>query len=273
MKRLECLMTDRAPIRAAIRKMIMKTGIGSYGFRYRIGAVRRPNYAYLVNEAARLSQRLGEARVSILEFGVAGGDGLLALEHHAAEVEKLYGVNVEIYGFDTGAGLPPPTDYRDLPYHFKNGFYKMDRSRLETKLSRARLVIGDVSETVQTFICRYNPAPIGAVAHDLDFYSSTASALKLFDADVSRLLPRIACYFDDTIGGAIEMYNDFTGERLAIHEFNATHVTRKISPLYHLVSSHRLPVAWHYQMWSFHVFDHPKYTTFVSTENQQLPIC
>jgi len=45
--------------------------------------VGRPNYAFLVYQAARLAAQLGQPRVSILEFGVAGGEGLLALEHHA----------------------------------------------------------------------------------------------------------------------------------------------------------------------------------------------
>src|SRR5580698_9362331 len=93
--------------RAVIRKVVKASSIGSYQFRYGIGAVNRPNYAYLIYHAARLAKLLGHKSVSVVEFGVAGGDGLLAMEYHAENIEKLTGVGIELYGFDTGAGLPP----------------------------------------------------------------------------------------------------------------------------------------------------------------------
>src|SRR5215472_87355 len=55
---LRRLMTHPAPVRAAIRRLIQVSQIGSYRFRYDIGAVDPPNYAYLVNEAAWLAKRL-----------------------------------------------------------------------------------------------------------------------------------------------------------------------------------------------------------------------
>jgi len=48
------------------------------------------------------------------------------------------------YGFDSGSGLPPPRDYRDMPYYFRAGLYQMDRQALERNLKLAKLVIGDV---------------------------------------------------------------------------------------------------------------------------------
>jgi len=100
---------------------------------------------------------------------------------------------------------------------------------------------------------------------------STMTALKLFDADSKYFLPRVFCYFDDTIGGDVEFFNDFTGERLAIHEFNESHRSVKLSPVYYLSAAPSSP-SWHHQIWSLHYFDHPKYNTFVSGENQQLAI-
>ena len=107
------LFNEPFPIRKICQVAIRRLKVGSYPFRYSIGAVVRPNYAFLVYQAAWLATRLGQPKVSILEFGCAGGQGLLALESHAEEVEKLFPIKIEIYGFDTGEGILPADDYRD----------------------------------------------------------------------------------------------------------------------------------------------------------------
>lgn len=267
---LHKLIRHPFPVRTASQLVIRHLRLGSYSFRFLIGAVSRPHYAYMVHQAANLAARLGQPRVSILEFGVAGGAGVLAIEEHARQAEKRFKVKIEVYGFDTGQGLPEPIDHRDLPYHWKPGFYEMNVSALKSRLKRAELVLGNVSDTVGTFFEKYNPAPIGAVSQDLDFYSSTVIALKLFDADPSHFLPRVFCYFDDTIGEEVELYGDFTGERLAINEFNSSHTYVKLSPIYYLRASSTQ--EWHHKMWSLHYFNHIDYNRFVSDENQQIPI-
>ena len=91
-------------------------------------------------------------------------------------------------------------------------------------------MIGAVEDTCATFFKDYDPAPIGRIFHDLDFYSSTCAALKLQDAESSRFLPRVLMYFDDIIGNnETWLCNEFTGERLAIQEFNRDHDMRRIS--------------------------------------------
>ena len=65
--------------------------------------------------------------------------------------------------------MPKPVDYRDLPYHWKEGFFSMNEEDLQKKLKKAKLVIGDIKETSKNFFSKYNPAPIGAVVHDFDF--------------------------------------------------------------------------------------------------------
>ena len=267
----EYLMTDKAPLRGAVKKVVAKLGLGSFQFRYRIEALQRMQYAYIIFQAAKLAAKLKQPRISILEFGVAGGAGLLWMERYAEEVERIFPVEIEIYGFDTGAGLPPPTDYRDLPYHWKEGFFAMDKAVLGAKLKRAKLVMGNVADTCSTFVRDFNPAPIGAVAHDLDFYSSTVDGLKLFDSQAAHLMPRMFCYFDDTIGSDIELYSDFTGERLAIDHYNAAHEQRKIAIPHYLRAQEGLG-TWRHQIWVCHVFDHPDYNRFVGVENQQLPL-
>jgi len=265
------ILLHPAPIRAAIIGLIKSWSLGSYPYRLKIGAVDRPHYGYIVYNAARLAKRLNIERISVLEFGVAGGSGLMNLEYHAREVEAIFPVKIDIYGFDTGKGLPKPVDYRDLPFHWREGFFRMDVPALQARLARAKLVLGNITDTAQRFFRDYDPAPIGAIIHDFDFYSSTAAALKLFEEDEKYFLPRIFCYFDDTIGDETPLYNDYTGQRLAINEFNQTHESQKLGLPYHLLGR-RNKESWYQQIFIYHDFQHPRYNDFVSDENQQLPI-
>jgi len=54
------LFNEPFPVRVLCRVIARRLHIGSYSFRLSIGAVVRPNYAYLVNQAARLAARLGQ---------------------------------------------------------------------------------------------------------------------------------------------------------------------------------------------------------------------
>src|SRR5262245_3814170 len=73
---------------------------------------QRQAYIWGVLQGVALAKVLGLDRVSVIELGVAGGAGLLALEHVAESAEKLMDVAVDVYGFDTGRGLPKPQGYR-----------------------------------------------------------------------------------------------------------------------------------------------------------------
>jgi hypothetical protein len=208
-----------------------------------------------------LAKALGKKRVSVIEFGVAGGNGLVALERVAEKVEAYFDVGVDVYGFDTGVGLPKPQDYRDLPNIYTEGRHPMDVNTLRQRLRRAQLFIGLVEETVRDFV-QSKPAPVAFVAIDLDYYSSTMHALQLLDAQQDLLLPRIHCYCDDCMGLT---FGDHNGERLAIAEFNASHDTRKISPIYGL--KYFLPAPFANQLWleaffMAHIFDHDQYASF-----------
>jgi hypothetical protein len=258
------------PLKQSIKKLILRRSLGSYKFRLSLGAVVRPHYAHIVFNAARLAARLGYPKISVLEYGVAGGRGLLTLENHALEIEKLFPVKIDIYGFDTGKGLPSPKDYRDLPYHWREGFFRMEQDDLKVQLKRARLVLGPIEETAKTFFQMHKPAPIGAIIHDFDFYSSTAAGLEMLRASDEFYLPRVFCYFDDTIGDEIALYSDYTGQRLAIREFNQGNESIKLSPVYYTYA--KSYETWHRQIWVCHRFAHSGYGTFVSEENQQLQI-
>jgi hypothetical protein len=221
----------------------------------------RPNYVWGLLQGAHLAKSIGIERISVIEFGVAGGNGLVALDHIAQKVEEILDVGIDVYGFDTGVGLPKPTDYRDLPNIWVEGAFSMEVDRLKKRLARAELVLGPVEKTVPLFIAA-RPAPVAFIAFDLDYHSSTMQAFKLLEADQALLMPRIYSYFDDIMG---HTYSDFTGERLAIREFNSDHPKRKISPIYGL--KYFLPKPYDQEAWSemfyiTHIFDHRMYSAY-----------
>ena len=218
----------------------------------------RPNYTWGVLHAAFLAKAVGIKRISAIEFGVAGGRGLIALEKAAEVVEQRLGVAVDVYGFDSGRGLPKPKDYRDLPNLYEESTYLMDHEALQRQLQHAKLVIGMIESTLPEFIAS-QPSPVGFVSIDVDLYSSTMDVFKLFQADQSILLPRIHCYFDDIMGFT---FSEFTGERLAIADFNNANPFRKISPIYGLryfVPRQFEDAYWIQCMYLAHFFEHPLY--------------
>ncbi len=231
-----------------------------YPTKVRLGSIDRPHYGYGLLQAASLARKLGHSQIAAIEFGVAGGSGLLALERHAMLVKKETGVDIIIFGFDTGAGMPPPIDYRDLPYLWQAGYFRMDAGELRRRLRSSELVLGNVEDTVRAFCQRDTVPPIGFVAFDLDYYSSTLAALAILDARDEFLLPRVVCYFDDIAGDVDCAYNEFTGELLAIKEFNATRTRTKIAPVHGLrFTGRNLPSAWHEQIFVAHIFLHSDY--------------
>ena len=261
-------LTHRTPVRIFLaRKAIQAFSLFSYRDRLRICAIDRPHYGLCLYEAARLAARLHYPRISAIEFGCGGGNGLLNAEMHISELEKLFPVKFELYGFDSGQGLPLARDYRDFPHYFKSSYYRMDVQRLSAKLHRAKLIIGDVKDTCQTFFDKYHPAPIGCIFHDLDYYSSTMDAFGLFEADHSCFMPRVFMYFDDIDGDNIWLVSEYSGELLAINEFNSKHTTKKIS------ANRAMPVIypdqwWAHQIYIYHDFQHPRYNDFVADEEQ-----
>lgn len=255
-------------LRAALgRNIVRRFSLFSYRDRLFANAVDRPHYGHCIYEAAQLASRLNYPRMSVIEFGCGGGNGLLNAEMHIAEIAKIFPVKIEVYGFDTGAGLPQGEDYRDLLHYFRPGQFQMHANSLQKRLTIGKLVLGDVKDTCKTFFSDYDPAPVGCVFHDLDFYSSTRDALTLFDATAAHFLPRVFMYFDDIIGNNTWLANEFVGEQLAISEFNQQHSTKKI------VANKCLPLlysdqGWVHQIYNYHDFEHPDYNSFVAAAEQ-----
>ncbi len=240
-----------------------KVPVGSFERRLRYDIFPRPHYAYCIYHGARLAKMLGYEAISVLEFGVAGGNGLVEMERLADQVKKLFDVQVHIYGFDTGGGLPEPIDYRDLPYVWQPGFYEIDFERLEKRLKGAEVIFGDVSDTLGDFLSRKDLAPIGAVAFDLDYYSSTVSALKIFETHSSALLPRAFCYFDDVISSENGIHCEEVGPLLAIREYNEKSDGRHLGQISGFKGRRSRPAGWNEQIYVHHDFNHPDYSTYI----------
>lgn len=232
--------------------------IGSFKLRLAFDVFQKPHYAYGIFHAAHTALKLGIGRISAIEFGVWTGRGLLEMERIAREITQKTGVEIEIYGFDTGFGLPTHGDYRDLPHVWRGGYYKLNEEALRSRLTSASLVIGDVKDTIPEFFCKYNPAPVGFAAFDLDYYTSTVAALKIFDYNAERFLPRVYSYFDDII-----FTNRYVGEILAIDEFNEVHPATKIAHLHGIETTRFFRQRWNWGMHITHFFNHPSYEDLV----------
>lgn len=232
-------------------------------------ALDRPHYAYCMFGAASMAKRLGQNRISAIEFGVAGGNGLKFMCDLSVEVKKRTGVSIDCYGFDTGKGMPPPDGPKDLPYWFKEAQYAMDEPALRAKVPDGNLVIGEVKDTIPSFCESHDPAPIGAIFNDVDYWSSTRDSFELFNFAKSRpqnFLPRTYMYFDDILGWEHEMYGPFNGQLAAMHEYNASqedvkiHLNQNLLPQTHLKYRHQIYYA--------HLFAHPDYNKYIGNADQ-----
>lgn len=220
-------------------------------------AYQRPAYIWGVLSAADLAKHLNIQHISVIEFGVASGQGLRALEEISKQVEKILDIKIDVIGFDTGCGLPKPVDYRDLPNLWEEGYFPMEKQELLSSLSKAQLYLGLVKDTVHDFLAK-SPAPIGFISFDLDLYSSTKDAFELFSSNIDSLfLPRIHCYFDDVHGWT---YSEWNGELLAINEFNQANELKKISKIHGLrYLINVMNSYWPEQFYLLHIFNHHLY--------------
>ena len=134
----------------------------------------------------------------------------------------------------------------------------MDQEAPRKKLpANARLLIGELEDTVPRFLAELNPeAPIGFAAVDVDYHSSAVRALRLFaDPISSKYLPLPILYLDDIV---LPGHSRFSGELLAVEEFNAAHKYRKIDQ-HRFLRSQRIfkQARWIDQSFLLHLFDHP----------------
>jgi hypothetical protein len=231
LSRLAC----EPPFRILARALLKRLPV-SLDTRVMFELSARPSYLLGLAEAVNQAKRQGVGRISAIEFGVAGGNGLVILQNEARAIAKETGVAIDVYGFDATA-LPAGTgDFRDHPDLWQPGDFQMDVAALKARLfSTTTLLLGEVADTMAKFKAM-NPAPLGFISFDLDYYSSTADAMRVFD--LVPMLRNVPLYFDD-----IEFAENhrWGGEFLAIEEFNDAHPAKKIDRWYGVRKSKAFP--------------------------------
>lgn len=228
---------------------------GDFRLKERYGRINRPNYAYGMLRAASIAKYFGKKSVTVIEFGVASGDGLLNMIELASTIQQETGIVFRVVGFDNGAGLPAINGYKDHPEIWNPSDFAMEnRERLEKQIAgKAQIIWGDIADTVSSFLGTIEQrAPIGFVSVDVDIYSATVSALRCFDGPSDRYLPAVSMYFDDV---SFFFANRWAGELAAIAEFNDAHELRKID-IDRSLSMRPLHQSWHSHMYVLHVLDH-----------------
>lgn len=231
---------------------------GSYRAKVAFDLVVRQQYAFPILYAADAARRYGYKTVTLVELGVASGAGLLTMCRIAERTTRATGIEFRIVGFDGGKGMPEAIDYRDLPEHFQAGDFPMiDFAGLKKALpSNAELILGDVAQTAPAFAKTLTPdAPLGFVAVDVDYYSAAKAAMPILEGAAQNYLPLVPVYLDD-IG--VDGSNPWSGELLAVSEFNEQNALRKIAP-FTLLRSRRIfkNTQWIDRMFAAHIHDHP----------------
>ena len=221
----------------------------------------KPHYESILYEGCLEAKKLGINQVSVIELGVAGGAGIIALEKYKKKIEKVLDINIDIYGFDMGSGLPKIEADEDLPFLWREGLYKIDKVALEKKIN-SKIFYGDVQNTLNDFI-KINKNNICCIFFDLDLYTSTINFLNQIPKIKDHLLPRVLCYFDDVY--VFENYiNQFNGVFKAIEEFNKNFLDFKLGYSVDHFKDFKFPLA-KTSIYTLHCLKNELYKKYIST--------
>ena len=231
-----------------------RTGIGEKIYRDQIG---RPSSAYCLWLATIQAVRLGIKTLQVFEFGVAHGAGLLNLCNICAMLTEATDVEFQIFGFDSDVGMPPLVDYRDHPEIWHQGEFLSNHDWIRGQLSsNAELISGNVKDTVGAFVASRTSeaSPIGFVIIDVDLYSSALQCFELFKhPNPNCYLPTTLVYMDDV--NDLLTTSSWTGEKLAVSEFNFANPMRKLEELRGVRKNHPR-AGWHSHVHGLHVLEH-----------------
>ena len=186
----------------------------------RRGVLPRPNYALCILLAAQQAKELGYKSFKILEFGCNNFDGIVDIEHFVNDIKEFLDIDCEIFGFTLKTGLPKyNVNPYDRLYRWSPGEMGLINNDNYKNIKSAKIYFGDVKKTVLEFKKKYKKtfkdSPIGFCIFDLDYYTSTKSALNILNMNPNFYLPRTHLYFDDHSWSSL-----YEGERKAVMEFN-----------------------------------------------------
>jgi hypothetical protein len=246
---------EASPMRAVRRAWIER--YGTFRQKELNGFISRANYAYGMLRAADMARFMGKRKVTVCEFGVASGDGLINMAELAGTIRIETGIEMRVVGLDSGQGLPVVDGYKDHPELWSRGDFPMTgREELQRRIGdKAELILGDIADTVGGFVASLDAeAPLGFISVDVDIYSGAKSALRSLAGRPELYTPAVGIYCDDT---QFFFANRWCGELRAIEEFNEEHALRKIDEDRSLPG--RRPdrtAAWYRAMFVCHVLDH-----------------
>lgn len=229
---------------------------GSFRKKVEYDLILRPYSAFGILQAADKAKEIGLKKITVIEFGVANGAGLMNMIEISKKVTKTTGVEIQIFGFDTAKGMPEPIDFKDHPEYYNTGDYPMNKELLLEKINgEAKIIFGPIKENLDDFKKEISfEAPIGFISIDVDYYSSTKDIFKLLTFEAQYFLPLTYLYFDDI---SLPHHNSKCGELLAIKEYNEEFDLRNIEYHSFLVNERIFKNAdWIKQIYYFHLLDH-----------------
>lgn len=247
------------PLRLLIKAALTNALARRYAFEWAalFDAVRYPPYALGLQTACKYARLTGAAGFTAIEFGVAGGNGLLELSKYAAELSRRKGIKIKVVGFDAASGLPATPDRRDAPWLWNPGDFPSSLEKLRALLPpETELVIGRIQDTLRSWIQNRLEMPIGFVSVDVDLYSGAAAICEaLGNAGVSCVLPFVSFYFDDALR---YLTPRCTGELAAVAEFNQKNIDRQFDRDDWVAEDRPFGERlWLKRMYSLCCFDHP----------------
>tara|TARA_Y100000294_G_scaffold160935_1_gene164955 strand:- start:507 stop:1331 length:825 start_codon:yes stop_codon:yes gene_type:complete len=191
------------------------------------GVLPRPHYALGALFAAHQATFFGYKKFTLIEFGCWNNEGLIDLDHWCSIIKKLYNIDYQIYGFDSGKGLPESNHNKDVKYKWSSNDFAVNKFYSIKKLNNVKLIVGNVKNTINDFIKKnFSQEPIGFISFDMDYFTSTSQSFKIFKSQQKNFIPRPILYFDDFI-----LTSEFEGEYLAINNFNSKNKNNKISSI------------------------------------------
>lgn len=262
------------PFRLLVKAALTNGLARRYAFEWAalFDAVRYPSYAAGLQAACKYAGLAGQKGFTAIEFGVAGGNGLVELCKYAATLSEHTGLKIKVAGFDAGSGLPKTDDRRDAPWVWNPGDFPSDVNRLRRILPPdAEFILGAIQETLPKWINDKLELPIGFVSIDVDLYSSTVAICKTIEnVDVRSLLPFVSFYFDDALRFLTPRS---TGELAAVAEFNSRNSDRQFDRDDWMTEDR--PFAerlWLRRMYSLCCFDHPAMRSHENREVARLDL-
>lgn len=217
----------RSLLRVAAKISYSLAPLASFDFAADFDAVPYTQYAVGLQAAVRYAQLFGANGFTAIEFGVAGGNGLVAMGRHAEALTRKTGIKIEVVGFDAGVGLPSAQGWQDTPWVHKRGDFPSDVARLERRVQgKATLLIGLIEETFPRWLAeKQNELPIGFISIDVDYYSSSRTIFDVLAAcSVDALLPITEVYLDDILCFGVPRC---AGELAAIRDCLGTNTMRR----------------------------------------------